>query len=150
MPTRVYLTGSRIIIDKSGSSTLSIPQYRAKYIFFGLAPVNDLYDYSNVKFVDTVTASIIEDSIDKIQDSTGASVGDNKQVKDYLSSFFLFSDSYISQKEPCTAANQEIMIGQNEEIKSELLSTRITQEDSQDIIKKELEENNKLLRKIYN
>jgi hypothetical protein len=149
MPTRVYLSGSRVIIEKSGSSTLAIPQYRAKFQFFGDAPISDIEDYENAKFIDTVTSVTIEDSINKIQDSAGAFIGTNKQVQDYLTSIIFYSDSYITQKEPCTAANQLAMIAQNEEIKAELLSTRLTQEDSQEVLKKELKENNKLLRKIY-
>lgn len=149
MPTRVYLSGTRVIVDKTGSTTLSIPQYRAKYQFFGVEPIDSLDDYTDIKFTDTITTSFIEDKLDKIQDSTGAFIGTNKQVLDYLSGFMYLSDSYITKIEPCTAANQETIIAQNEVIKSELKDIRTIDEESQDIIKKELKENNKYLRKIY-
>lgn len=149
MAMQVYLSGTDIIVNKSGESSLTIPQYRAKFVLFGVEPISDLNGYTNVKIIDTVTQDEREDLISEVQDVSGVYVGTNLQVFNYLGGIIDSSDSYITKVEPCTAANQETIIAQNEVIKAELKDIRAIDEESQDIIKKELKENNKYLRKIY-
>jgi hypothetical protein len=151
MPTKVYLDGkNNVIVSKTGSDTLTIPVDRAKYTLQGTYPIADIEDYTQVRFMNLLTGETITDDTDKIQDSAGAFVGTTLDVKNYLEGFMNLGDTQALQEEVCTKANQEIIISQNEDIDSKLNTLNITQEDTQDQLKKELKENNRLLRKIYN
>jgi hypothetical protein len=151
MPTKVYITGTRITVSKTGGQTLVIPQYRCKRTYVGSRQSQEVGTdiFTQVSISDIVLDVSITDDIDKIQDQNGAFIGDYSQVEAYLSGFINRGDSYLTTEEGCTKANQEIMIAQNEEIKADLNQLNITQEDTQDVIKKELQENNKILKKIY-
>lgn len=151
MPTKVYLDiKNNVVVEKTGSTTLTIPQGRAKFTLFGFYPIEDIESFTDVKIVDLLTEDFISDKTSKIQNSSGSFIGNTAQVKAYLQDFILRSDAVALQEEVCTKANQEIIISQNTDIDNKLNELNITQEDTQDIIKKELQENNKYLRKIYN
>lgn len=95
MATKVYLSGDKVIVDKVGNPVLSIPQYRAKFQYFGIAPIDSLDDYTDIKLLDTITLEAIEDNISQIQDQAGVFIGSNDDVLKYLENFIFISDSYI-------------------------------------------------------
>jgi hypothetical protein len=151
MATRVYITGSRIIVSKVGGDSLSIPQYRCKRTYIGKRSSQSVGTavYTKVSISDIILGTSITDEITEIQGQTGGSIGDYAAVEAYLSGFIFKADTTLLDDELSTKANQETIISQNEEIKEDLTTLNLTQEDTQDLIKKELKENNKYLRKIY-
>jgi hypothetical protein len=150
MATRVYLDAkSNIVVSKSSGENITARQYSVRATFIGTYPINTAYDYDDIVFQDVVTDEAIEDKISNIRDENGNKFDDSLALKNYLEGFFyMLSSKQIT--DDCTAFNQEVMIAQNEQIKSELSDILLTEEQKLDIIKEELQENNKLLRKIYN
>lgn len=146
----IYLDGKNNIVAIKDSTTLTIPQSRAKYFLVGTYPFSTIEDYTQVKIVDLLNNDFLLDDIVNTTDNSGNSYTTTAAVQTYLSTIMFYSDFQKVGIDFSTAANQETIINQNTEIDSKLNELNILQEDSQEIIKKELQENNKFLRKIYN
>ena len=151
MATKVYLSGLNVIVEQSGTNTLTILQERAKYTI--LQPTLSVDGISipqaeYVQFIDIFNTDTRTELISDVQDSTGATLADLKALQKYLVFIPRADVTYIT-KQAATAENQNTIISQNEEIKN---NTKSISEDVQtlDSIHEESELNNKLLGKIYN
>ncbi len=141
MGMRVYITGTTITVDKTGSPNLKIPQDRAKYL------VSDTETTVLDTLLDTVTETDL--TVD-VQNQAGASFATTQSTIDYLATFIPRGDLVrVTTDLGATAANQETIITQNEGVISNTESIR---QDAKVLknIKEDTVENNKLLAKIYN
>ena len=132
MATRIYITGSRIIVSKVGGDSLSIPQYRCKRTYIGKRSSQSVGTavYTQVSISDIILGTSITDEITEIQGQTGGSIGDYAAVEAYLSGFIFKADTTLLDDELSTKANQEIIISQQQDIKAEIIEDRIEQKES--------------------
>lgn len=151
MSTQVTLNGkNQLVIAQTGEDTLLVPQIRCKYTLLGTIPVKTIDDYTEVIFYDLLLNEYRLEKIGSVLDKNGDKLKTTLDTINYLSTIINLSDTRQLAQEMATEANQELLIWQTADMQAKLNSLNITQEDSQEIIKKKLEENNKYLRKIYN
>ena len=151
MATKVYLSGLNVIVEQSGTTTLTILQERAKYTV--LQPTLSLDGISApvaeyVQFIDIFTTDTRTELIAAVQDSSGATFADLKALQKYLV-FIPRADTTYVTKQAATAENQTTIISQNAEI---VTNTQAIEEqvDNLEKIKKLIQDNNKQLKKINN
>ena len=151
MSTKVYLSGSNVIVEQSGTTTLTILQERAKYTVLqptlsldGISPPEADY----IQFIDIFTTDIVTSLISEVTDSTGATFADLKALQKYLV-FIPRADTTYVTKQAATSENQNTIISQNEQIE---FNTGVAKDELHDLekIKALLKENNKQLKKINN
>jgi hypothetical protein len=151
MATKVYLSGLNVIVEQSGTTTLTILQERAKYTV--LQPTLSLDGISApvaeyVQFIDIFTTDTRTELIAAVTDSSGATFADLKALQKYLV-FIPRADTTYVTKQAATAENQTTIISQNAEI---VTNTQAIEEqlDNLEKIKKLIQDNNKQLKKINN
>lgn len=151
MSTKVYLSGLNVIVEQSGTTTLTILQERAKYTV--LQPTLSLDGISApvaeyVQVIDIFTTDTRTELIAAVTDSSGATFADLKALQKYLV-FIPRADTTYVTKQAATAENQTTIISQNEEI---VTNTQAIEEqvDNLEKIKKLIQDNNKQLKKINN
>jgi hypothetical protein len=151
MATKVYLSGLNVIVEQSGTTTLTILQERAKYTV--LQPTLSLDGISApvaeyVQVIDIFTTDTRTELIAAVTDSSGATFADLKALQKYLV-FIPRADTTYVTKQAATAENQTTIISQNAEI---VTNTESIKKDVQVLenIKEDTEKNNKILAKIYN
>jgi hypothetical protein len=138
MSTKVYLSGLNVIVEQSGTTTLTILQERAKYTV--LQPTLSLDGISApvaeyVQFIDIFTTDTRTELIAAV-------------LQKYLV-FIPRADTTYVTKQAATAENQTTIISQNAEI---VTNTQAIEEqvDNLEKIKKLIQDNNKQLKKINN
>jgi hypothetical protein len=151
MATKVYLSGLNVIVEQSGTTTLTILQERAKYTV--LQPTLSLDGISApvaeyVQVIDIFTTDTRTELIAAVTDSSGATFADLKALQKYLV-FIPRADTTYVTKQAATAENQTTIISQNAEI---VTNTQAIEEqvDNLEKIKKLIQDNNKQLKKINN
>jgi len=87
MPTKVYPSGSNVIVDQTGQPLLTILKERAKYVIIqptvsvdGITPPVAF----TIQFIDIFNGDIRTESIANVQDSTGASFASQILLEKYL------------------------------------------------------------------
>jgi hypothetical protein len=151
MATKVYLSGSNVIVDQTGQPLLRIPQRICSYTVIQPTASNDGLTIPvavNMYFSDIETAVKRTEAILSVQTQAGVTFADFAALQAYLV-FITISSQINVAKEGASVENQLIMIDQNTEIESELEETS---ENTRELkkIKEELKTNNKILKKIYN
>ena len=148
---KVYLSGSNVIVEQAGETTLTILQERAKYVVLqptlsidGVSPPTAEY----IQFIDIFNDDVRTGLILEVQNSTGGTYADLKALQKYLLFIPRASVNYVT-KQAATAENQTTIISQNEEIKNSLSANESNNEELRKI-KEKLVYNNKILDKIYN
>jgi hypothetical protein len=151
MATKVYLSGKNIIVDQTGTALLTIRTDRAMNITLipfesdnGTTPVPIYIEFKDTFYQTTVTEKILE-----VQNQAGTAFASHFLLMEYLNGFFPRSSSRVIFSEGASSENQEIIIAQNEVIKTNT-SDAAKELRQLENIKDEAQTNNKLLGKIYN
>jgi len=95
MATKVYLSGTDVIVDQDNKVLLTIRQNRAKYtLFYTSCSVDGIDDHvsNSIEFFDITGGEGRAELITGIQDQAGTPILGDDNIKKYLS-FFLQSDS---------------------------------------------------------
>ena len=117
MAMKVYLSGDNVIVEKTATATVTIPQNRAQYVFIG-TNTNDPNvspTFTNVEVSDfLLIEELRNDTIGNVQTQAGATVGSFDDVQRYLATFInrgssvlLPADADVIVVGGATAANQE-------------------------------------------
>ena len=148
---KVYISGGNVIVEQSGTTTLTILQERAKYTV--LQPTLSVDGISSptaesISFVDIFLDDVRTGLILEVQNSTGGTYSTLKDLQKYLLFIPRAETTYIT-KQAATAENQTTIITQNEQIE---FNTGVAKDELQDLdkIKELLKDNNKQLKKINN
>jgi len=104
MGMKVYLSGDNIVVEKTATATLTIPQTRARFRFISVEnnDPNTPDSFSNVEISDAIIFSNVRnDTLANVQYSGGGAVGTYEQILKYFESFFNIGDS-IQKKNDLT------------------------------------------------
>lgn len=151
MPTKIYLIGDLVYVEKTGEAVVAIPQSRAKYMFIGTlsSDPNVIPEFTNVEISDLLIGTSMNDTIVNIKNGLGSFVGDFLEVKKYLSGFILRGDSiFLDAKVDVNIDGVATSEKQSTQILDEKVADYNLAIIGQNIIK-ELKEIKRILTKIY-
>jgi len=97
MGMKVYLSGDNIIVEKTGSPTLTIAVRFCKCTFIRSQPTTpeELLVYTSVAIVNILSSQFLEDLVGNVENQAGATIGDYLTTKKYLEGIINIGD-YIT------------------------------------------------------